>query len=41
MLRYGVAVSPGEGQWVFGLQQNTMTRREQPFTSVKFQELDR
>ncbi|MEL0279544.1 MAG: hypothetical protein VXB67_17970, partial [Deltaproteobacteria bacterium] len=39
MFRYGVAVSPGSGQWVFGLQQNVITRREQPFTSVKFQEL--
>ena len=39
MLRYGVAVSPGSGQWVFGLQQNVITRREQPFTSLKFQEL--
>ncbi|MEK9974594.1 MAG: hypothetical protein VW876_14270 [Deltaproteobacteria bacterium] len=39
MFRYGIAVSPGSGQWVFGLQQNVTTRREQPFTSVKFQEL--
>ncbi len=39
MLRYGVAISPGTGQWVFGLQQNVVTRREQPFTSVKFEEL--
>jgi hypothetical protein len=34
ILRYGFAFAPGEGQWVWGLQLNTMTRREQPFTSV-------
>ena len=39
MFRYGVAISPGSGQWVFGLQQNITTRREQPFTSLKFEEL--
>ena len=39
ILRYGIAFAPGEGQWVFGLQQNTMTRREQPFTTVKFEEM--
>ena len=39
ILRYGIAFAPGEGQWVFGIQQNTMTRREQPFTTVKFEEM--
>ncbi|MGA0190766.1 MAG: hypothetical protein ACO3LW_08135, partial [bacterium] len=39
MLRYGLAVAPGTGQWVLGIQQNTMTRREQPFTSVIFKEV--
>ncbi len=39
MLRYGLAVAPGTGQWVLGIQQNTLTRREQPFTSVIFKEV--
>lgn len=39
IIRYGFAFAPGEGQWVWGLQQNTMTRREQPFTSVSLRSL--
>ena len=39
IIRYGFAFAPGEGQWVWGLQQNTMTRREQPFTSVSLRSI--
>jgi hypothetical protein len=39
MLRYGLAVAPGTGQWIFGVQQNTITRREQPFTTVAFEDI--
>ena len=39
MLRYGLAVAPGTGQWIFGVQQNTVTRREQPFTTVAFEDI--
>ena len=39
MLRYGLAVAPGTGQWILGVQQNTITRREQPFTTVAFEDI--
>ena len=38
-MRVGAAVAPGSGQWIFGVQQNTVTRREQPITSVAFKDL--
>ncbi len=41
MLRYGLAVAPGTGQWILGIQQNSITRREQPFTSVTFEEVSK
>ena len=39
ILRDGIAVAPGTGQWIFGVQQNTITRREQPFTTVAFEDI--
>ena len=39
LLRYGFAVAPGTGQWTFGVQQNSTTRREQPFTTVAFEDI--
>ena len=38
-VRVGAAIAPGSGQWIWGVQQNSITRREQPITSVAFKDL--
>ncbi len=39
--RVGLAIAPGTGQWVWGIQANTVKRREQPFTTMAFKDISK
>jgi hypothetical protein len=39
--RIGLSFAPGSGKWVWGIQSNTVQRREQPFTTMAFKDLSK